>query len=232
MVYDRGRYMAEKSYKICLLVVSVIFFFTLPPTWAGDTVDQILNGIHERYKPPGGLVLTYRREVKTKTMSMLGSRVKGDLASGKIFVLPPALLRVEQDKPRKETLLTDGESLWWIIPEEKIVHQYSSDQFGQELRIIADLWQAPSRLKKRFHITALKDEKKDVFILKMVPSPPWEQVDRILVHVSADFALNVLEMVSPLGTTTTFYFDAIEPAQLTSKSFRFVVPDGFKVVHE
>ncbi len=224
--------MAEKSYRIWLIIVGVLFSFTLPPTWAGDTVDQILNGIQERYKPPGGLVLTYRREVKTKTMSMLGSRVKGDLASGKIFVLPPALLRVEQDKPRKETLLTDGESLWWIIPEEKIVHQYSSDQFGQELRIIADLWQAPSRLKKRFHITALKDEKKNVFILKMVPSPPWEQVDRILVHVSADFALNVLEMVSPLGTTTTFYFDAIEPAQLTSKSFRFVVPDGFKVVHE
>ena len=224
--------MAGKNYKIFLATVGLILCTILPSTWAEDTVDQILNGIHQRYKSPGGLVLTYRREVKTKTMSMLGSRVKGDLASGKIYVLPPDLLKVEQDKPRKEILLTDGQSLWWIIPEEKKVHQYSSKQFGQELSIIADLWQSPYRLKKRFHITVIKDEKKDGFILKMVPSPPWEQIDKILVHVSKDFALNILEMISPLGTTTTFYFDAIEPAQLTKENFRFVVPEGFTVVHE
>ena len=224
--------MAGKNYNVLLVTVGLIICSILPYVWAGDTVDQILNGIHERYKSPGGLVLTYRREVKTKTMSMLGSRVKGDLASGKIYVLPPALLKVEQDKPRKEILLTDGQSLCWIIPEEKKVYQYSPKQFGQELRIITDLWESPSRLRSRFHITIVKNEKRGRFVLKMVPLHPWDQVDRILVHVSTDFALNVLEMISPLGTTTTFYFDAIKPAQLTRKSFRFVVPEGFTVVHQ
>ena len=224
--------MAGKNYKFLWLAIGLVLCLISQRTWGIDSADRIITAIHERYKSPGGLVLTYRREVKTKTMSMLGSRVKGDLASGKIYVLPPDLLKVEQKMPRRETLVTDGKSLWWIIPEEKRVYQYSSEQFGQELHIITDLWESPSRLKKRFNITVLKEQKEGRSVIEMIPSPQWEQVDRIRIQVSKDYAPKVLEMINPIGTTTTFYFDAIEPAQLTKESFRFVVPEGFTVVHE
>ena len=225
--------MGEKTYKIIFLLIFCLGCARgLRPGYAQD-LNQVLEGIHNHYKADNGLVIDYRREVKTRTMSMLGNKVKGDLASGKIYVLRPDLLKVEQKSPRKEALVTDGNLLWWIIPEEKKVVQYSSEQFGQELRIIADLWKAPSRLKKRFNITLVEEKDPSRLLLEMIPSPPWENIDRIKVQVSREFDLQVLDIINPIGTTTRFYFDKIVPAKrLTKESFKFTVPDGFTVIHE
>ncbi|RLB79238.1 MAG: hypothetical protein DRH15_09200 [Deltaproteobacteria bacterium] len=120
-----------------------------------------------------------------------------------------------------------------MIPEEKKVYQYSSEQFGQELRIITDLWEEPTRLKSKFTINVVQSQDQDQLILEMVPSPPWENVDRIRVQVSREFDLRVLDIINPIGTTTRFYFDRIAPAKsLTRETFNFAVPDGFTVIHE
>ena len=231
---DLGRFMEEKRYKI-LAGCAILAIILLLPLWGEcqEGVDHILNGIHNRYGGVGGLVINYRREVKTKTMSMLGGRVKGDLASGKIYLLPPNLLRVEQEKPRPETVLADGQALWWIIPEEKKVYQYSSDQFGQELRVLTDLWQAPSRLKNRFNIKVLSRPSDNDFLMELIPNPPWEQVDRIRLQITKKFTPQALDIINPIGTTTRFYFDAIKPAHcLSEKNFQFVVPEGYTVIHD
>ena len=224
--------MAGKNYRLCCMVSVILLGLVAPSTWAVNSIDQIITGLHQRYKSPGGLVISYSREVKTRTMSMLGNKVKGDIASGQIYVLPPNLLRVEQQKPRKETLLTDGKSLWWIIPEEKKVYQYSSDQFGKELQIITDLWEAPSRLKKQFDITLLNTDQQGRYVLEMVPGSTIEQASKIRIHVSRDYSLNLLEMINPVGTTTIFYFHSIRPEHLAKESFGFTIPEGFTVVHE
>ena len=225
--------MEGRKYRVTALLAFCLVYLSFVARGMAQEVNQILEGIHNRYGAHGGLIIHYRREVKTKTMSMLGNQVKSDLASGKIYVLPPDLLKVEQTEPRREDLITDGNYLWWVIPEEKKVYKYYSKQFGQELRIIADIWQAPSRLKKRFSIRLLQPKDPNHLILEMLPCPPSKNVSRIRIELSRDFELKALDIVNPLGTTTRFYFDSIEPAKaLTKKSFKFTVPDGFTVIHE
>ncbi|HDM09222.1 MAG TPA: hypothetical protein ENF92_01755, partial [Desulfobacteraceae bacterium] len=76
--------MGEKTYKIIFLLIFCLGCARgLRPGYAQD-LNQVLEGIHNHYKADNGLVIDYRREVKTRTMSMLGNKVKGDLASGKI----------------------------------------------------------------------------------------------------------------------------------------------------
>ena len=225
--------MEGSKYRITALIAFSLVYLSFMATAMAHEVDGILEKIHSRYGAHGGLIIHYRREVKTKTMSMLGNQVKGDIASGKMYILPPGLMRVEQIEPRREELITDGNSLWWVIPEEKKVYQYSSEQFGQELHHIGDIWDAPSRLKNRFNIRLLHHKDPRRLILEMLPSLPSKNVSRIRVELSKDLELKVLDIVNPIGTTTRFYFDAIEPANfLTRESFRFKVPDGFTVIHK
>ena len=119
-----------------ILILSQFFLLiALVPGFASDRSSKILEGIQIKYGHLPGLTIDYSREVTTRSMALLGSQIKKELATGKMYFKPPHFLRLEQENPRPETVITDGEALWWYIPEKNQVHRYSAKDFGKELEL-------------------------------------------------------------------------------------------------
>jgi hypothetical protein len=119
------------------LSVLLVTFYTIcaVPCYGGDQLTKILEGIRKNYGTPSGLTLRYEREIITKSMAMMGDAVQSDPAAGQLHYMPPHFLKVEQETPSREILTTDGQTLWWYIPQKNQVHRYPTERLGPELRL-------------------------------------------------------------------------------------------------
>ena len=103
------------------------------PAAAGEPLTGILEGIRNNYAGLEGLTVPYERDVVTQSMAMLDEGIRSDLAEGLIHFKPPRFLRIEQQKPRAERVVSDGETLWWYIPENKEVYRYPAGRTSPHL---------------------------------------------------------------------------------------------------
>jgi len=221
-----------------MLRTLTIFHFALlllqwNQAWGAATLSDVLEGIHQRYGNLPSLTLPYTREVITRSMAMLGNRVKGDTAKGRIYFRPPHFLRLEQEIPRPETLVTDGHTLWWFVPEKGVVYQYPSKKFGKELALLSSVFQGLTLVEKDFQveITEKKGGKESQLLLR--PNPPWEGIDRIVLTVTPAYDISLLDIHNQLGGTTRFRLESpSKEKKLADDFFRFIVPEGVRLIQE
>jgi len=236
----------EKSEETCVyrtVVIMLRLFFIIillfplsrpNPVYADQKLSEILDGIRKRYGHLPGLTIPYKREIITKSMAMLGEKMSTDLAAGMIHFRPPYSLRIQQETPRTEDVITDGSTLWWYIPQKKQVYQYPAKKSAQELRLLSDIFQGLRKVEESFIVvmTGLENEKE--YQLQLNPDPPWSQIE--LIHLSvekSDFQIRVVEIYNYLGSITRFILgDLSVQEQFEEGFFRFVVPDGVKVMEE
>jgi outer membrane lipoprotein carrier protein len=203
------------------------------PSVASGRLSDILDGIKKRYADLPGLTVTYTREVITRSMSMLGTEVKGDLATGHIYFKPPYFMRLEQETPKPETLASDGEILWWYIPDQKRAYEYLSSQFGQELRLLSDIFHGLMNVEDRFQVALLGRTSDRQDEIELRPNPPWESVDHITLEVGPGYEIRQVDIHNPLGSVTRFKLETIRVTDSFPKNFfQFKPPEGTEVIKE
>ena len=201
--------------------------------FGNDELADILEGIQKKYGNLPGLTVNYTREVITRSMSMLGNQAKGDLAEGRIFFAPPYSLRLEQKTPNAETLITDGDTLWWYIPDKKTVHKYPFQEFGKELKLLSDIFRGLSEMEKSFQVTMHDPKGQEEYQIELRPDPPWQEIDRIILSVTRDFHIRVVNIHNQLGSITRFTLQGLASREQFPKGFfSFVLPRGVKLVEE
>ena len=211
----------------------VVFLSLISPAKGSDDSADILKGIQEKYQALPGLTMTYTREVITRSMSMLGNKVKGDTATGRIFFAPPCRLRLEQESPRPETLITNGETIWWLIPDKKRAHCYPAQKFGKELSLLSDIFRGLTSVENGFKIAAIPHKVKNEFQIELRPDPPWQEISRIVLTVGNGYEIQVIEIHNQLGGITRFKIE--NPAvteTFKDNFFLFMLPDGVQLVKE
>jgi hypothetical protein len=176
------------------MILVLICLWPLGSVRADDQLSGILDGVRHLYGQFPGLSVVYEREVITKSMAMLGIQTKKDLASGRIYFKPPHFLRLEQETPRPETVINNGDILWWYIPRKKQVYRYPSQKLGREMRILYDIFQGLRKVKDSFEVTLVAYGSEDGHELRLTPKPPWEQIEHIKLWVDP-------EVVELLGIT-------------------------------
>ncbi|MBN2126494.1 MAG: outer membrane lipoprotein carrier protein LolA, partial [Deltaproteobacteria bacterium] len=156
------------------------------------------------------------------------------LAHGTIHFKPPHLLRVEQETPRPEAVITDGRTLWWYIPQKRQVYRYPSEKLGQELQILSDVFQGLKGVEESFVAVLTDPDDKGRYRIELRPEPPWPEVTHILLTVEPDtWFIRVIEIHNPLGGFTRFTLGAPEPREHFDEDFfSFKVPDGVRVIEE
>jgi outer membrane lipoprotein-sorting protein len=199
----------------------------------GQELSKILEGIQKRYGHLPGLTLHYSREVITKSMAMMGGKVRGDLATGQIHLKPPYFLRLEQDTPKKETIITNGETLWWYVPDENVVHEYPARKFGRELRLLSDIFRGLSQVEKSFQVLLEGQDQEGNDQIRLIPTTIWQEVESVEVTVTKDYEIRTVEIFNPLGTRTRFVLTEPSIQESFPKDFfEFSIPDGTKVIRE
>jgi len=216
-----------------LFVYLLILFMWQCPAFAGDRLSGIIEGVHEKYRKLSGLEVGYTREVITRSMSMLGAQAKGDLATGHIYFKPPHFLRLEQETPKHETIITNGETLWWYIPHKKTAYKYPSEQFGKELSLLSDIFRGFAELEKRFKVGIVDQNDEGEHLIQLEPDPPWQEIDRIRITVRPTYDIRALDIYNQLGSITRFLLkDLNEKDFLEESFFRFVPPEGVRLIEE
>jgi len=196
-------------------------------------LDEMLGGIRKNYGDLSGLTVAYKREVITKTMAMLGEEVKGDLATGNMFFKPPGLLRIEQKTPKQESVIYNEETLWWYLPHQKRVYKYPGREFGKELRLLSDIFRGLIRVDDRFQVSLLEPNALGEHQIKLAPQPVWQNIDRIILTVTNENTIRIVNITYQLGTTTIFTLNTmIEKKDFENDFFNFKAPEGVLLVEE
>jgi outer membrane lipoprotein-sorting protein len=210
----------------------MLFLLQAPASANGDLTD-ILEGIRKNYGSLPGLTLSYSREVITRSMTMLGDQVKGDLATGHMFFKPPCFLKLAQKTPKSETVISDEDTLWWYIPDEKRAYKYPAKDFGKELRLLSDIFRGLIRVEERFEVTLLDPNELGEYQVELRPNPPWQNIDRIILAVTSEHNIRIVGIHYQLGSVTLFTLKDIAAKQDFEKDFfSFVLPEGVQLVEE
>ncbi len=211
----------------CLLLV-----FT--PVFGANELPGLIAGIQKKYGAFPGFSIPYTREVITRSMSMLGNQIRGDVAAGHIFFMPPYFLKLKQETPARELIVGDGSTLWWYIPGKKQAYRYSFEKFGKELRLLTDVFRGLSGAEKRFRISLIgRDEKSGQYRIELRPDPPWEEIDCLLLTVDPEHAIHVVEIHNTLGSITRFILGKMKVQEhFAADFFRFVPPEGVQIIEE
>ena len=211
----------------------LIFFGVANTLYAGESIPEILQGIRNHYGTLPGLTVPYDREIVTRSMAMLGTQMKGDLATGLIHFKPPHYLKVEQKTPKTEYVISDGKVLWWYIPEKALAYRYPSKKLGKELQVLSDTFQGLKHAEENFKITMKEIEGKG-YLLNLIPDPPWQQVEHIGLLVDPkEYRIRMIAIYNYVGGITRFMLEKLSVRyDFNENSFQFLPPDGVKVLEE
>lgn len=200
---------------------------------ADESLVNILAGIQKNYGRLSGLSVPYSREVITRSMSMLGEQARGDMASGTIYFKHPDLLRLEQEKPKAETIIANNDTLWWYIPEKKCVYRYPAKDFGKELRLLSDIFRGLSQVENSFQVLLQDRNKSEGYEIQLIPDPPWQEINKINLAVTKKYEIQTVRIYNQLGSITVFKLGGLtEKEGFENGFFQFIVPEGVRLVVE
>jgi len=218
--------------KVLIISHLLVLFFHIATLAAGD-LSGVLEGIRKKYGDLPGFTVSYTREVITRSMTMLGNQIKGDLATGQIYFKSPCYLRLEQETPTKETIIADKDKLLWIVPDKKTAYEYSSKTFGMELRLLNDIFSGFSEINDKFRIAMFDQNKAECHGLELRPATPWQDVDRIRLIITTGYSINEVHIHNQFGSITSFRLsEMVIKESLGSALFSFIIPEGFQLIKE
>jgi len=154
-----------------------------------------------------------------------------DDANGKGYFKNPGMMRWEYEMPEKQSIISDGKTLWIYQPEERQVMIGNSSTFfgggkgGSFLVLI-------SRMKRDFKISSKKNRSSDFYTLRLEPVEKKEDVESILLSVSKK-AYEIFEISTKnvYGDETKIRMKNVRFGQdFKDSMFTFDIPEKVDVV--
>lgn len=209
---------------ICFAIIfSLTCFLSYAKVKEGPlTADQIMVNLEKKYSVPGFVA-------KFIQMSTLKAMEISDVAEGRILVKRPGMMRWEYEKPDKQTVVTDGESIWIYRPDDNQVMVGKAPEFfgaGKGASFLSDI----SIIRHNFSVT-IKNDSDKYFVLKLIPNE--KRVD--LSYVNLYIFKSTFEIAKIV--IYNLYDDETEIKLIDSKFvdnpdsvFSFKIPKGVEVL--
>ena len=191
------------------------------------TVDQILEQVENKYTN-SKFAADFIQKSTIKAMNIT------DLATGKVYIKYPGMMRWEYEKPDRQIIITDGDKLWVYRPQDNQVMTGKAPTFfrdGKGASFLSDI----RLIRQKFDIVLEQGppEESDLFhhlILK--PREKTLDISEIRLMVSRQ-TFNVLQVM-----TLNFYGDETRidlinfafDTDIDDSLFSFTIPQGVDVV--
>ena len=186
------------------------------------TADDVITKIENRYSVPGFSA----RFIQESTLKAMGIT---DIATGKMYVKRPGMMRWEYEKPEKQVVITDGENLWIYRPGENQVMVGKAPEFfgaGKGATFLSDI----RIIRRNFSVSIAKD-KDGYVVLDLLPKQKKADVARIYISISKkDYEISRIGINNSYGDETII--DLIESQFVASpdSAFSFKIPKGAEVI--
>lgn len=225
---------------ICLAALALAVAFTAAPAPRLEAAplaqDKILAGLADRYRGLTGLSAAYTRVAATPGNEKVFRGGSSQVATGTLYWSSPDKLMLEQTSPKPETLVTDGRTVWWHLPAEKLVYRYRDIDVAGQLKPLMSFLGGLDSLNAEFRVSPAPADssRPGQHGLALVPKRGAEDgVDKLIVWCDDSFALTGFRMASVTGETTDFYLTGLtENPRLSNSRFSFKIPKGTQVIEE
>lgn len=230
---NRGPGRESSRFKILMVLAALFFLGPASTPAAGDPWQEVVDCLRAELGELKGLSVPYERLIFTSSTMLLGGGRGEDPARGLMHFKPPHFLKIAQEDPREETVIADGETLWWYIPRESRVYRYHAETMGQELRALTDVFRGLRDVEESFEVIWEGHTDKGDRRIRLVPNPPWSQTDSIVLEVTMGCRLRIVEIHNAVGNVTQFELDSVVGREAFDEGFfSFTVPEGVRVIDE
>ena len=197
---------------------------------------QVAQGLANRYGALNDLQATYSRVATTPTTDQIFKTGASQVATGALYWARSAKLLLEQSTPGPETMVTDGATVWWHLPGEKLVYRYRNIDVAGQLRPLVAFLGGLSALNADFEVSSAPADpaRPGQYGLLLAPKKGEEGgVDKLTVWCDENFILTGFRLNSITGETTDFYLTGFkENPGLGDALFTFQMPKGVEVIEE
>lgn len=188
-------------------------------------VEDLLARVQENYR---GQSMRARFEQRQETRPGMAPKI----GTGSWLMGAPGLMRVEYDDTGR-VMVTDGEKLYWYLPEEKQVHIRLLDEFSQRGNALLYL-SGQGDLLEDFAVSGTEWRTKLApgnIQLRLEPLVDGTNFSYLLLEIEPDAAMIVRLVIFGLfGDANEFRFTDIErDTDLADELFRFTIPPGVDV---
>ncbi len=173
-------------------------------TSAPQLLEEVLASIEARYGQKAFSTLFFQ----TSTIKALDIT---DSATGRIYIKHPGRMRWEYETPDKQTIVTDGDTLWIYQPDDNQVMIGKADAFfgdGKGAGFLSNI----SAVREHFQVTLSTRTAPFEYVLKLIPNEPTDEVKSVILAVSGE-TFDVLRV-----TTYNMYNDE---TRLVFKELKF-----------
>jgi outer membrane lipoprotein carrier protein len=206
---------------LALWVVSTV---ATPADTGSVALEGILKGIEKRYAGKG-FSASFFQESMLKAMQIT------DTAEGQLTVKRPGKMRWEYTIPEKQSIITDGKTMWIYRPADNQVMLGKAPAYfgkGKGAGFLSDI----RLIRESFTIELQPAENDDYYRLKLLPLQPTQELSDIILSVAKrTYQIDQVVTHNAYGDETRivlmdYRFD-IEPEE---GLFGFTIPEGTDVV--
>ena len=194
---------------------------------SGLTVDHILEQVENKYAN-SKFSANFIQKSTIKAMDIT------DMATGKVYIKYPGMMRWEYEKPDRQIIITDADKLWIYRPEDNQVMTGNAPTFfrdGKGASFLSDI----RLIRQKFDISLGDGEKTEsdmFYYLKLVPHEKTMDISKIRLLISKN-TFNVLQVITQNSYGDETRIDLINSAfdvNLDDSLFSFSIPEGTDVL--
>ncbi|MBU1276002.1 MAG: outer membrane lipoprotein carrier protein LolA [Proteobacteria bacterium] len=200
-----------------------------------ESPAQLAQQVQERYRSVQSLAADYTRASRFVSLGAQGGReVAG---SGRLIWARPLKLRLEQDTPRQELIITGGGAAWWVRPQRRQADLYPLSQFTSGLTSLLDALGGLASLDKDYEVgSASAAEAKDApagsLLLSLQPRQRRADLkELVLIFGAKDLLLRGFVIYNLVGDRTLYRFNKLKVnPPTTPQMFAYEAPVDYRVV--
>jgi outer membrane lipoprotein carrier protein len=190
--------------------------------------------VQARYQQITSLAALYQRKSIFVAAGNDSERtVEGE---GRLLWARPTSLRLEQDEPRKELIVTQQGSVWWVRPQRGRADVYPLDRFTSGLRSLMDALGGLARVDESFTVEPATEEDRtpdsagqNILVLK--PKEKRADLKRLVLWFSPEeTVLQGFRIISLIGDVTEYRLQQVRVnPPLAADSFSYTAPPDYKL---
>jgi outer membrane lipoprotein carrier protein len=206
-----------------LLFVLVLAAGVVPPADSDPGLAESLVGrIEARHSRTQDLVARF---VQSYRSGLLGREL---VERGVVSIKRPGRMRWEYKEPEEKLFLSDGESFYFYVPEDRQVIIQAQDD---ERSLAARLLFGGAGLLEEFEVNLEEPFEEGVLRVRLVPRQENAELERAYIDAEPSGLIRSILIEDIQGNRTLFRFEELrENTGLPDRLFEFEIPSGVEVI--
>jgi len=216
---------------IVITLTLLILFGQFAYSKQSTQVDFIVDKLQKKYEGINNFHADFVQEAEVRALK------KTQKAFGEVWFKKPGKMRWNYYSPTKDTIVSDGNNLWYYIEQENQVLESKLKDLNGGDTSSTTLLSGLGKIKELFKVKLITDpalQSKTGYLLELIPKDIDEDEikNKIIINVNkSDSLVSTIYLFDPFGNQTKISLIKTElNKKMSNKIFDFKPPKGAEIV--